>query len=306
AIADEFSESLNAAVAGTTSGVLASGQVALLGAGATSSDAIGVSMDTSMAGSRNGTVTIALESDGTGTSWLAPLALPSEVIAVSGNVYRLAIGEATPVVVNLGDRHLDTGAALQTVTVSNTALADGFADHRDAAVTGATGGILTSGAVSLLAAGAQSGAIEVGISTDTVGVQSGLVTIAFESNGSLTSGFLDNIAVGQQQVEVTGTVYRLAEGVVGVQALPTFVRQGDDATAQVFVTNIPDPFFTEFTENLNAEFGAVTGAITVNGGSVTGVAPGGFDNTAMSVSLDTATVGLKTGTATVLLESDGT
>src|SRR5690606_33296870 len=47
-------------------------------------------------------------------------------------------------------------------------------------------------------------------------------------------------------------------------------------------------------------------AITVNGGSVTGVAPGGFDNTAMSVSLDTATVGLKTGTATVLLESDGT
>ena len=60
-----------------------------------------------------------------------------------------------------------------------------------------------------------------------------------------------------------------------------------------------------FSESLNAAIGSNTGDAT-SSGSFTGLAAGGTNNTSLSVGINTSTVGNKSGTATITLNSDGT
>ena len=76
AAADGFSESLNASFGGTTGGVITNGgSFTLLAPGASNNSALAVGISTASAGSKNGTATINLTSDGTGSSGLGTTAL---------------------------------------------------------------------------------------------------------------------------------------------------------------------------------------------------------------------------------------
>ena len=69
ALADTYSESLNASIGGDTGDVSSSGSFNLLAAQATDSSSLVVGINTGSAGAKSGTATISSESDGTGTSY---------------------------------------------------------------------------------------------------------------------------------------------------------------------------------------------------------------------------------------------
>src|SRR5205807_1926574 len=84
---DGFSEKLDASIGSATGGVTTNGgSFNLLGAGATNNTSLAVGINTSSAGSKNGTATISLTSDGTGTSRLANTPLTSQTVNVNGQV----------------------------------------------------------------------------------------------------------------------------------------------------------------------------------------------------------------------------
>ena len=84
-----YSEKLNASIGSPTAGVITnSGSFSrLLPASQTNSTDLQVGLDTSTAGQKNGSATITLISDGTGTSGLAPTTLTPVTLTVTGNVF---------------------------------------------------------------------------------------------------------------------------------------------------------------------------------------------------------------------------
>ena len=61
-----------------------------------------------------------------------------------------------------------------------------------------------------------------------------------------------------------------------------------------------------FSEDLRATFGASTGAVAHNGGSINTLVAGGSNASAMNVSVNTATSGAKTGSVTINYDTTGT
>ncbi|MCX6879129.1 MAG: choice-of-anchor D domain-containing protein, partial [Verrucomicrobia bacterium] len=78
---DTFSESLNASIGGATGGVTTNGgSFTALAPGATNSSSLAVGIGTSSAGSKNGTATLSLTSNGAGSSGLGLTPLPSQTV----------------------------------------------------------------------------------------------------------------------------------------------------------------------------------------------------------------------------------
>jgi hypothetical protein len=85
---DGFSEALDATIGSPTGGVTTNaGSFSLLAPGATNSASLAVGIDTSSAGSKDGTATITLTSNGTGSSALGTTPLASQTVNVTGFVY---------------------------------------------------------------------------------------------------------------------------------------------------------------------------------------------------------------------------
>jgi hypothetical protein len=291
--ADGFSEGLNASI-GASGSVTAGGSVSLLAAGASSS-ALFVGVDTSTAGAKAGTATVALASDGSGGSGFGAVSIGTQTVAVSGNVYRLAQASlVSPTSVKLADQRVG-GSLSQSLTLSNTAAADGFSERLNAGIT-AGGTASASGSFSLLAGGASSSALAVGVDTSSAGAKGGTATIALASDGSGTSGFIP-FGLTSQTVAVSGNVYRLAVPVVDTTPLTLIGRVGD-ATLQAAIgvaNNAPDLF----TERLNASIAsnpAGTGA-----GAALVLAPNASGN--LKLSLPTTTAGSFSGPVGVALVS---
>ena len=137
---DGFSEALTISINGTTGGVTAGGgPISLLAPGATNGSSLTVGIDTTAAGSKNGLATLALTSDGAGSSGLGQTALTSQSVAVSGSVFRLA-NPTTPdgTTVDFGIVHV--GDVVQrTVGVTNAAVNDGFSESLNASISSTTG-----------------------------------------------------------------------------------------------------------------------------------------------------------------------
>ncbi|MBL8481950.1 MAG: choice-of-anchor D domain-containing protein, partial [Rhodocyclaceae bacterium] len=305
AVADGFSESLNASLGGATAGITATGSVNQLAAGGSNSSSLVVGLDTSSAGAKAGTATITLQSDGAGTSGLGITGLGTQTVNVSGNVFRLAQASAhTPEPVNLGNRHVGD-VATQALTISNTATNDGFSERLNASLGGATAGITASGSVSQLAAGGSNSTnLVVGIDTSTAGAKAGTATITLQSDGAGTSG-LAAIGLGTQTVNVSGAVYRFAAPSAHAPEPVNLgnVRVGAVATQALTISN--NAVADGFSEALNASLGGATAGVTATG-SVNQLAAGGSNNSSLVVGLDTSTAGAKVGTATISLQSDGT
>jgi hypothetical protein len=80
-------------------------------------------------------------------------------------------------------------------------------------------------------------------------------------------------------------------------------RVGGTASAALTVANAAPA--GAYTEGLNASFGTLSGSVLTNGGSVNLLTGGASNSSAMTVRLDSSTAGAKTGTAQILLASDG-
>jgi hypothetical protein len=115
--------------------------------------------------------------------------------------------------------------------------------------------------------------------------------------------------LGSQTVTVTGTVYRYAAPSVTPTVNLGSVHVGDAFGTQP-LTVINSAASDGYSETLDAVFSGTTGLTTTNGGSIGLLGPTGTNTTSMVVGLggsaNTGTVGVKSGTATVGLTSDGT
>ena len=260
-----------------------------------------VGINTASAGAKSGMATITLESDGTETSGLGTTPLPSQTVNVSGNVYRLASGSAGDV--NLGNFHVGSSAN-GAITVSNVAANDGFSEKLNASVSGISPAVTaTGGSVSLLTAGSNSTAISATIGSVAAGVNTGTVTLAYQSDGTGTTGAAA-ISAGGQTVNVTATGYRLASAnSIGAVNFGS-VHVGDIVTQALTISNLAAN--DGFSEKLNASFGGVSDARILTSGSISGLSAGSTNGSSMIVGLNTSAVGTVIGTATVLLQSDGT
>ena len=299
-----FQEGLNVAVGGTTGGATGSGAITNLAAGG-SSNAVTIGLAGIGAGNQSGTVTLNLASNGTGTSGLATLGLPSAGVTVNAVGYDLASAAViTPNPVVLGNQRVG-GTLTQALTIANTAPAGAFTETL-AANFGASTGNATSnlGTVSGIAGGSSDvSALQVGVNTSTAGARSGTVVVNLVSNEVAGSG-LGNTALSPQTINVSGNVYNVAVG----SATPTPVvlanqRVGGSLTQGLTVANTAAT--GGFSEALNASFGSNGGQAINNGGAVSNLIAGGSSG-AMSVGVSTTTAGAKTGTVTLNYQTDGT
>ncbi|MCX6877083.1 MAG: choice-of-anchor D domain-containing protein [Verrucomicrobia bacterium] len=211
---DTFSEALNASIGGATGGVTTNGgSFTALSPGTSNGSSLAVGIGTGSAGSKNGTATISLTSNGIGSSELGLTPLAAQTVTVTGSVYRLAQA-ALPGGTNLNLGIFHAGDLAQvTVSVTNTATTDGFSEALDGSFSGNTGALTGSGSFTALAPGAASGATKVTLDTTTVGVKSGTATLALVSNGVGSSG-LANTPLLSQVIAATGQVNRYAAPLV--------------------------------------------------------------------------------------------
>ncbi|MDF1818962.1 MAG: choice-of-anchor D domain-containing protein [Immundisolibacteraceae bacterium] len=305
AAADGFSESLAIGAITESGSAQVGGFVAdPIVAGGSDSN-LTVALNTNVAGHRTGAVNVDFISTGLGTSGLADLDIADGSVQVEGDVFRLAQGNVTPRPVNFGDRHLGD-AASQQLTVTNTAANDGFSEDLVVVSHTQSGDALLGGNIAgaLIDAGASNTALTISIDTGTVGNKSGAVAFDYGSDGSDTSGFGFIDVAGDQNLQVNGTVWRLAES--DVQDVLDFgnVHVGDLEQQAISVSNVAAG--DGFSERLNASFGTVVSGIAALDGSITQLAAGATNNTNMQITLDTSAAGSINADVEVLLASDGT
>jgi hypothetical protein len=284
AAVDGFSESLNATIS-ASGAATASGSFSLLAAGSASS-ALQVGVDTTSAGAKSGTATLALVSDGSGTSGFTALALASQNVAVSGNVYRLATPQVdtTPIVLvaRLGD-----ASPTRSIGLSNNA-PDLYTERLNGSIASTPVGFGSSGVVTGLVPNASSSALGVGLLTTTAGSFSGNASVALVSSGAGTTNAPDQ-ALLSANVALTGRVYAPA----APQLLtPTvnfgIVRVGEVVTART--VSVANGASGALTDTLSASLSGATSPFTA-GGNFTGLVAGSTNAASLTVQLATASAG---------------
>ncbi len=309
-----FTEGLNAAF-GANGGAAThnGGSIALLAGGASNASAMRAGVDTSTAGAKTGTVTLDYQTDGAGTSGLAAASAGSQVLDVSGNVYRLAQPNAIAPI-DFGNV-LAGSTQVRTLTISNLATADGFSEALNAAF-GSIGGtnaasFSTGGAISgLLAGSTDNTTMTVTLNTGSTGTRTANVQILLDSNGNAIGNGLGLTALPTQTINLDGLITGAVGNLATAGLSPTTVNFGKfregavtSQSQQLTISNLT----TGLGEGLDASFGASTGTASNNGGTITALATGTSNNTAMVVSLNgLATAGAKSGAQTVDFVSDGT
>ncbi|WP_300321866.1 choice-of-anchor D domain-containing protein [Accumulibacter sp.] len=311
AAADGFSEKLNASF-GSNTGAASNngGSINGLVAGGSNASSMSISLDTSSAGSRSGSVTLNYVSDGAGTSGLAAIAAGSQTINVSGDVYRLASAN-TLTAINFGSVHVgDT--VQQALSISNTAIADSFSEKLNASFGASSDArITTSGSVSQLVAGTtDSSSMLVGLNTAAAGNVNGTQVINFASDGTGSSGLgitsLASQTIGVSgDISTSGSVFRLASASPATPNPVNFgnVRIGATAEQALSISNTAAD--DGFSEKLNASISS-NGAPVTASGAFNLLAAQATDSSSLQVGIDTSSAGAKSGSATIALVSDGT
>ena len=196
-----------------------------------------------------------------------------------------------PSSINLGDFRVG-GTASQTLRITNNAA--GPADSLDAAVTGLTGDATASGAINALGPGStDTSSISVGVDTSAAGARSGSVTLGFTSDPG-------GIALPSQTVDVAAGVYREATAAIDTPLPQAYVHVGDPSpTLAITNTAASDGY----SENLIASVAGSSGLAA--SGSTGDIAPQATSN-AVDLGISTATAGETAGAVTLAYQSDGT
>ena len=312
-----FSEALNATFGGTTGAATTNGgSIAHLAAGSSNGSALSVGVNTATAGAKTGSVTIAYQTDGTGSnghSGLAAIGAGSQTIAVSGNVYQTAAGSILTAPLNFGTVQVGQNVS-QVLSVRNTASGPaGFVEDLNASFGAAfgTGGNLISGsgAVNGLVAGGNSSGLTVSVNTSQAGTVAGGIAVNFFSAGAVNgvSNGLGALAVGSSSYGVSGNIQ--AQANVVNQASPV-VNNSPIALGNVRIGSAsPTGLVSVTNQATTAPQAALNGSITGNGGvtasgSFNLLTPGATNASSLMVGLDTTTAGNKSGNATIAFVSD--
>jgi hypothetical protein len=208
----------------------------------------------------------------------------------------------SPEPVAFGNHHVgDT--LTQTLGISNTAAASGYAETLDGSIGSATPGVTATGSFTHLAAGATSTALAVGLASTTPGAESGTATITLNSDGAGLDG-RGTTALPSQTVTISGAIYAYAADSLSTTSIAFGNAHVGDSVAQaVTLTNTAAPS-GGYAEALDASIAGTSGSATANGAvSLLGA---GASSTALSLGLSTATAGAATGQVTLALASDGT
>ena len=308
---------LNAAIATASPGVItASGAFNLLAPGQTDSTSLQVGMATNTAGAKSGSATVSFVSDASNIGNCAPncqLALQSQNVAVQGNVFRLATGNATPDPLNLGNFRLNAPTATGSLAVTNTAAADGFSEQLGIQSVTPTSSLFTAtnalGATRVNAQATANNAVTVGLGTGLVaGLNTAAVAIQYLSDGT-ASGTGAPINSNLQNVTVNATGFNVAAGAAAPSPVTIGNQRIGGTNSEVLTVSNTAPAGS-FTEVLNASFGPNTGHATSSGAITGGLGTGGVagtssNNTAMSVGVETSAAGARTGTVTLNYASNG-
>ncbi|MBY0519170.1 MAG: choice-of-anchor D domain-containing protein, partial [Sphingomonas sp.] len=306
-----FNEALRAeASAGGGFLLNGSGNATVNNLAAGNSSSITLSRGTGTAGSFTGTVSIANTSLAVPGSGLADLTLAGQSIAVSNNVYALAVANVSPTTVNFGT--VRQGATSPTGSVGITNGATGALTDELLTTVGATpANIIAGPAPGALAAGA-SGAVNFSLNTGLAGNVSGSTTLGFASHNSE----LADLVLGSETVNFTGTVTDLAVASIFKNAgagafsgggtsysydLGTLTADSGSFSTDFGVANIVA--LSSFSESLGGSFSdaAVTG-YSFAGNSFAGL-QGGSSNLGNLLVFDTA--GLSDGTYSKTLTFNG-
>ena len=310
-----YTEKLNATFGSATGNAAHNGgSVSLLTAGTSNNSAMGVSLNTSAAGARSGTVAVNYATDGTGTSGLAAESVGGQTVTVNGNVYQVAQGQLNSTPLNFGTVQVGQSVS-KVLSITNSATGPaGFVEDLNVSFGSATGTgsslINGSGSISGLQAGAtNNSAMTVSVNTSAAGTVAGNIAVNYFSAGAVggVSNGLGTLAVGSSQFGVNGNIQAVAN--VVDQALPVVntasvnlgnVRQNATSpTAFVSVTN-------QATGNQQAALNATitgNGPVTANG-AFNLLAPGATNAGALQVGMNTGTAGAVNGTATIGFVSD--
>ena len=309
---EDLGVSFGAATGTGASRITGSGSIAALAAGATDASSLSVGVDTSTVGSVSAAIGLNYVSTGTvgGVSnGLGAVSIGSESFGITGTIEAIAnvIAAANPVIttvqpIALGNVRQGAVVAPVAVAVTNQAVG-GDQAALNGAIAGA-GAVTASGSFAGLAPGASDAtALSVGISTANAGAINGLATLSFVSDASNIGGCAPNceMVLPDQQVAVTGAVYRVADPSLNTTAIDLVARRGETVSQTISVTNVsPDAF----TEALDATLGA-TPAGFVAAGSLTGLGAGQTDATSLSVALNTSSAGSFAGSVDVAFTSSG-
>ncbi len=313
-----FVEDLNAAFgASGNSQISGSGALSGISAGNTSSAANGtmtVTVSGSTAGALNSGIAVNYSSAGAvnGVSnGLGTLAVGSESFGVNGNISAVAnvINAASPVFgsthINLGAVRVGAASPTATVNLSNQATAAPQA-ALNASISSNGLPITASGSVSLLAPGASSSALVVGLNTavagNYTGANAGSATVQLVSDASNVGGCAPNcqMTLAPQTVSVAGKVYTAAVGQLGTAVVDFgIVRVGDTVSARNITIN-NTAAATALNDTLHASVSGLSGALG-GGAAAAGIAAQGSGS--IGVTLGTATAGVYSQTGQVRLLS---
>ena len=299
-----FQEGLDAS-ASATSGLatVSGGPIVNLLAGFSSEDIqLGLDGAAASAGLNTGTVTLALSSNGDGTSGLPTLELPQAVVNVQGTGYRIAAPELNTPSLALAARVGDDSPTA-AITVTN-ASPDAFTEALAASLGTAPAGFEASGAIAALGAQGTDGAsLSVGLNTASAGVFGGALEVAFTSTGVGTTG-ADDLALGTQDVALSGRVYQAAIAELTTPLLDFgIVHVGEAVSAEAIGIANAAPV-AGLNDTLAASLaGAATGGVFTGSGAVSGLFAGQTDAASMTVAVDTSSAGVFSGAQSIAFAS---
>lgn len=320
AAAGSFSEDLNASF-GSNTGHAANngGSISGLLAGNSNNAAMSGSLSTASAGTKTGTVTIDYQTAGTVGSvgnGLGSASAGSQTITLNGAVFQAAAGQLNTAPLNFGT--VQVGQVVQqTLSISNTASgAAGYVEDLNAsfgATSGINGSLISgSGNISgLLAGGTNASNMVVSVDTSAAATINGAIAVNFFSAGAVggVSNGLGTLAVGSADYGVSGIIQ--TGGQVIDQASPVInnspinlgnVRVG--AASPVGLVSVTNQATGNAQAALDATSITGNGPITASGSFAALLAPGGTNNTALQVGMNTGTAGAISGTATIAFVSD--
>ena len=281
---------------GTLTNVAVSDTLSLLGVTATSATSSGTTLTVDLQG-------------GTSLTYALGAASPTlrEGVTLNGNgdtdlvFYREAAPSLTPTNVDFGKVQAGTSVSA-FATLTNTAPADGFSEKLDAQIS-ATGSLVATGSIALLAAGqSNSTTLQITEPTSVGGVKTGTATVALRTDGTGVDG-LGPVVLPSETITTSGTVYNYATASVSPQGTVSLGNTHVGAFDSQTLTIANTAAAGAYSEALDASFASALGQFA-NTGSASGIAAGA-DSTALSVRIRTVAAGSFSGSETLALTSDG-
>jgi hypothetical protein len=260
AVANGYSEALDAAWQSATAGLSVSGSITGLAAGATNLSSLLISLATSSSGSFSGQALLNLLSDGTGIDGLGLTSLGLGTITVTGAVDNYAVaafqdsggyaisGSGTSFAINLGST-VQGGAAL-ALSIGALNAATGLADLLQGTVSTQGGaGFADTGFGAFGGLGAGTGELLQGVTLTTGSAGVFTETVLLSSAGTNASGY--DGALATETLSITGTVY----------------SNGGASNSYTLATGANDIYGADGGDSFIASAGSINSLDSLTGGS---------------------------------------